>query len=148
MSDVEVKFITSAETHPLRAAILRPGQPPETLRYPGDDADETRHFGAYSAGELMGIASIYREASPHEDDPNAWRLRGMATITVMQGRGFGRTILEACIEHVTRRDGTVLWCNARTSAVGFYKASGFDIIGEEFDIPGIGAHFLMLRRIC
>lgn len=147
MPDVEVRVITAAETRPLRAAILRPGQPPETLRYPGDDADETTHFGAYSGGELIGIASIYREPSPHEDDPNAWRLRGMATTTAMQGRGYGRKILVACVEHVARQRGSVLWCNARTSAAGFYQASGFDIVGDEFDIPGIGAHFVMLRRV-
>lgn len=147
MPDVEVRFITAAETRPLRAAILRPGQPPETLIYPGDEADETAHFGAYSGGELVGIASVYREPLPHENDSNAWRLRGMATITAMQGRGYGRTILEACVEHVARQGGTVLWCNARTSAAGFYEAVGFHTIGDEFDIPGIGGHFVMSRRV-
>lgn len=151
MPDVEVRFISADETRPLRAAILRPGQSPETLIYPGDDADETAHFGAYRGGELIGIASVYREPVPREngsgeDDPNAWRLRGMATITSMRGRGYGRMILEKCVEHVAREGGTVLWCNARTTAAGFYETLGFHIIGHEFDIPGIGAHFVMLRR--
>lgn len=147
MPDVEVRFISAAATRPLRAAILRPGQPPETLRYPGDDADDTTHFGAYSRGELVGIASVYREAMSGADDADAWRLRGMATAAAVRGRGYGRMILDRCVEHVADRNGSVLWCNARTSAAGFYEASGFATMGGEFDIPGIGGHFVMLRRL-
>ena len=147
MSDVEVRFISAAETRPVRAAILRPGRPPETLIYPEDGDEEAAHFGAYARGELVGVASLYHRTLPGEDDPNAWQLRGMATLESVRGRGYGKMILDACIEHVSRKRGSVLWCNARKGAVGFYEASGFKIVGEEFDVPDIGAHFVMLRRM-
>ena len=90
---------------------------------------------------------LYHRTLPGEDDPNAWQLRGMATLESVRGRGYGKMILDACIEHVSRKRGSVLWCNARKGAVGFYEASGFKIVGEEFDVPDIGAHFVMLRRM-
>jgi hypothetical protein len=36
-----------------------------------------------------------------------------------------------------------VWCNARTPAVGFYEKLGFSTIGEEFELPPIGPHYLM-----
>lgn len=147
MPDVEVRFISAAETRPLRQAILRPGRPPETLIYPEDEDEEAAHFGAYVRGELVGVASVYRRTLPGADDLNAWQLRGMATLESVRGRGYGKTILKRCVEHVAQRHGSILWCNARKGAVGFYEASGFEIVGEEFDVPDIGAHFVMRRRV-
>ena len=42
---------------------------------------------------------------------------------------------------------SLLWCNARTSAMGFYQNVGFEKIGEEFDIPTVGPHVLMFKKI-
>lgn len=41
----------------------------------------------------------------------------------------------------------VLWCNARVGALGFYLRLGFATIGEEFEIAGIGPHFVMWRDL-
>jgi predicted GNAT family N-acyltransferase len=37
-----------------------------------------------------------------------------------------------------------VWCNARTPARGFYERAGFAAVGEEFALPDIGPHFLMV----
>src|SRR5690606_41849121 len=95
-----VRPITAAETRPLRAAVLRPGQPPEALVYAGDEHPQALHVGAFEDGRLVGIATVapepppeaYRDAIPGA----ALRLRGMATIPEARGGGDARDLLAAC----------------------------------------------------
>ena len=137
------RAISAAETRGLRQKVLRPRQAPEELEYPGDDAPDSRHVGAYLDGELVGVASVCREPQPGEGEPAAWRLRGMATLPSVRRTGVGRTLLEACSAHAVERGGARLWCNARSAAVEFYRAFGFRTEGEEFELPEIGPHTLM-----
>ena len=147
MADIVTRVISARETHPLRAAILRPGQPPASLVFHGDDAPETVHIGALDGDRIVGIGSLYREPPPGEDDPGAWRLRGMATAGDARRQGYGAAVLRACIEHVADRGGTSLWFNARTGALPFYRAMGFATRGEEFELSGIGPHYFMYRDL-
>jgi ribosomal protein S18 acetylase RimI-like enzyme len=45
------------------------------------------------------------------------------------------------------RGVSYLWCNARTSAIGFYEKLGMKVISEEFEIPVIGPHKVMIRHL-
>lgn len=144
MTPRELRPISAAETRPLRQRVLRPHQPSEALVYPGDDALDTLHVGAYVEGELIGVASLYREAPPGEVDPCAWRLRGMAVQRESQGGGHGRALLEACLAHARAHGGARVWCNARTTASAFYARLGFVVQGDAFDLPGIGPHHVMV----
>jgi GNAT superfamily N-acetyltransferase len=139
--------ISAAETRPLRQAILRPHQPVEELVYPGDDSPEAAHFGAFLDGKLIGIASVYHEAPHGGTDEKAWRLRGMAVVPQWHRKGIGSRLLGECIEHAKRHGATTMWFNARTTAVPFYQAHGFQIQGEQFVLPAIGPHYLMCGRI-
>ena len=40
-----------------------------------------------------------------------------------------------------------VWCNARTSAKGFYETMDFESLGDTFEIEGVGPHILMSRKI-
>jgi predicted GNAT family N-acyltransferase len=40
-----------------------------------------------------------------------------------------------------------VWCNARTPALRLYERAGFERESGEFEIPGIGPHFVMARRV-
>jgi GNAT superfamily N-acetyltransferase len=143
---VAVRPITSAETHPLRLDILRPDQPPESAVYPGDDDPTTRHFGAFVGDRMAGIASLYAEGRTGGQTVG-WRLRGMATEPAARRRGLGRALLNACVEHVAAAGGGELWANARMVAVDFYVRDGFDVVSEQFDIPGIGPHVVVRRFV-
>ncbi len=147
MTDIVTRVISAQETYPLRAAVLRPGQPPEALLFHGDGAPETVHIGALDGDRIVSIGSVYHEPPPGADNPGAWRLRGMATAEDARRRGYGAAVLHACIEHVVRQGGTGLWFNARTAAVPFYQAMGFATRGEEFELPGIGPHYFMCRDL-
>jgi GNAT superfamily N-acetyltransferase len=95
----------------------------------------------------VGIASVCREPMPQGREPEGWRLRGMATLPEVRGRGFGRALLEACFAHISAHGGQLLWCNARVVALGFYAHLGFVAEGEQFEIVPIGPHFVMTRRL-
>jgi len=138
---VEVRPVGTEDVRPLRHAILRPGRPWEDTAFPGDRDPATVHLAAFDGDRLVGIASLYRE--PRADGTDGWRLRGMATAEDARGRGAGRSLLAACIAHVAARGGGELWCNARTPAIGFYAAAGFEVVSDEFDVPGIGPHVVM-----
>ena len=147
MPPYELRQIPAAETRYLRHVVLRPHQRPEELVYPGDDAPDTVHLGLYVEGQQLGVASLYREHRPGSSSSTEWRLRGMAVLASDQGRGYGAALLQACIDHAASQGGTRLWCNARTTASGFYKRLGFAVEGAEFELPGIGPHHLMWRPL-
>ncbi|HVG38338.1 MAG TPA: GNAT family N-acetyltransferase [Pyrinomonadaceae bacterium] len=147
MSDFIIRPISAAETHPLRSQILRPFQTPEELVFNGDDAADTLHAGAFLESQLVGIASVSRDTYPGDETAAAWKLRGMAVKPELQGRGYGRVLLEHCIAHVRDRGGQLLWCSGRTSALGFYRSLGFEASGEEYQVAGTGSHYRMVLTI-
>jgi ribosomal protein S18 acetylase RimI-like enzyme len=66
----------------------------------------------------------------------------MAVEPAVQGQGIGRELVEALKARFTERRES-LWCNARTTAAGFYVGLGFEVVGVPFDVPGIGPHVVM-----
>ena len=64
-----------------------------------------------------------------------------------RNQNLGKQLLKACINHAIHHKADVIWCNARIKAVPFYKREGFKIIGDEFDIPNIGPHYLMAKNL-
>ena len=146
-TDFEVGPITAAETRPMRHKVLRPHQAPEELVYPGDEAPESRHVGAFVGSRLVGVATVVPGPMPGIPDEHAWQVRGMATLPEFRGRGLGTAMLRALIAHVAGHSGTVLWCNARTPALRFYKRLGFATRGGEFLIPISGPHYMLWRAI-
>ena len=113
----------------VRGDTLRPGLPLSASVYPQDDLPETVHLAALASATVVSCLTLFPE--PYETEP-AWRLRGMATVAAWRGRGCGRALLRRAVGVVQVSQGKVLWCNARTSALDFYCAAGFVIVGPEF----------------
>ncbi len=130
-----------------RHTILRAGQPRSSCYYPEDSYKNTIHYAAFIDDVLMGCASVYKESHPDFSLKQSWRLRGMAVHQDLQGQGIGTQLLETCINHAIKNKADVIWCNARDNAVKFYKKSGFKIIGDEFELPNIGPHFLLAKNL-
>lgn len=143
----QIAPISAAQARVLRRAVLRAGREPESAVFPGDDAPGTVHLGAFSGDDLVAVLSLYDEGSDAMPPPHAWRLRGMATRPGLRGRGIGRALLDAGLAEVAARGGRRLWCNARDGAVAFYRQAGFTVLGDAFELPGIGRHYLMCRSV-
>lgn len=153
--------INSAETRHLRRVVLRPNQPPDACVYPGDDAPDSFHLGirseaGHGTSDLIAVASFYREPPPGQptdqptdqpDDNPQLRIRGMAVLPAHRGRGLGRSLIDAGLAIAGQQSPppSLVWCNARTTAAGYYAKLGFSPRGTEFEIEGIGPHSVMAR---
>ena len=149
---LEIKLISAAQSHPLRAAVLRPGLPLEQARFPDDDAPGTRHFGVYLDGQLVGTGFISPIREPADVEANGGargglQLRGMSVASDFRGQGIGAQVLRACIEAARASGAPVLWCNARARAVELYRREGFESVGAQFEIVGIGPHLRMRLKL-
>ena len=144
-----VRPVPAAEVWSIRQTVLRPGQPAEVCSYPEDDRPGARHFAALHGGRPVGAASVYHEDPPAEftvpglKPGRGWRLRGMATLDEIRGTGAGSALLRTALTHAVLADAGAVWCNARTSAADFYRKHGFQSVGHEFEMPGIGPHSFM-----
>lgn len=137
---VTVRFLDFAtETQALRdlrMRVLYPGRSPERADYPGDA--QAVHIGAFTdTGELAGCASLFHQ------EGGMIQLRGMATSDAVRGTGAGLAIVRFAENYARKQGAARLWCNARATAVGFYERCSWTTEGDEFDVAGIGGHFVM-----
>lgn len=140
------RAIAPEETLPLRQKILRRHQALQECRYPGDEAASSLHVGCFANGVLIGVGTIMEEAPESGDYPlPAWRVRGMAIVAEYRAKGIGGEILRRLVHHADSTAPGLIWCNARTGAVGLYMRHGFEQTGDEFDLQGIGPHVRMVR---
>ncbi|HEX6230125.1 MAG TPA: GNAT family N-acetyltransferase [Actinomycetota bacterium] len=144
---IEYRTADLADVRELRHRLLRPHQRPEELVYPGDHLPDALHLGAFERGALVGVASICREPPPGSEEPRAWRIRGMATEPAVRGRGIGGELLGRCVAHAAERGAAVVWCSARVRAEPFYRRHGFAVVRGPYDVPAIGPHVEMRRRL-
>lgn len=144
--ELRIEKITSMTTYPMRHAVLRPGKPIETCVFAGDDLPSTTHWGAYVEEKLGGILSVYKQAHPNFSEAIQFQLRGMAVFPDFQGQSIGKQLLLAVENAMFTTQDVRIWCNARSSAVGFYALLGYETVGDEFDIPEVGPHFIMTKK--
>ncbi len=145
MNKINIKKIAYLDTFPIRSAVLRQGKPIETCFFLGDDADDTTHFGLFVDNNLIGVASVFKVNNENFDKNNQFQLRGMAVLSEYQGLGFGNVVLEEVCKFVEAEKAEILWFNAREKALKFYQNHGFSVLGNSFEIPEIGTHFVMFK---
>lgn len=142
---VVVKQIEAEETYDIRKEELRKNMSLSHVMA-GDDLSDTIHLGVFSNNDLACIGS-FMKAVNQQFDGEQYQLRGMATHTSFQGRGYAKMLLEEAESMLKERNVEILWCNARTSALGFYKKLGYKVVGEEFVVDQIGPHFVMYKKL-
>lgn len=142
-----IQLIEANKTLPLRQRLLRPHLTLQQNQLVEDTVPSTFHIGAFDGSALVAIASFVQEC--HEEIPgqNCYRLRQMATEPDYRGRGVARQVMEAGFRELENRGAEVLWCHARVVAFKFYEKMGLEYHGDFFDIPHIGPHKLMFKRL-
>ena len=144
---LKIREISSKETTAIRSEVLRPGQPLSACIYPHDDDEETFHIAAYKNDEQACIASFYKEKHPDIDAENQYRFRGMATLEKFRRQGIASALLSEAFDRIKKEGAEMVWCNAREIALDLYLNLGMEIASEQFDIPGIGPHYLMKKAL-
>jgi GNAT superfamily N-acetyltransferase len=138
MAAIDVRPVATAQTRPLRRAVLRPHQSLEQM--PDSEPDRAYAVGAFEGDELVAVGLIGPDP---ERSAGAWRVRGMATEAPRRGRGLGAAVLAALLEHARAAGARSVWCTVRTPARSLYERAGFRVLSDEFEIPDIGPHFEM-----
>lgn len=144
---MEVLRIKAIDTQLIRHKMLRPNGTLEDCIFHGDNDELTFHLGAFVDKRLVSVASFYFERNTKFEEQYQYRLRGMATLPEYQGQGLSSALLRTAFPVIKQNQCTLLWCNAREKAVGFYEKVGFKANGEAFSIPQIGRHILMSINI-
>jgi len=116
MSQIQIEQIRDDLTWRIRHEAMYPNLPMEAVKLENDD--EGMHFGLYANDQLTSVVSLFHEGT-------SYQFRKFATISEMQNNGYGSMLLRHIIQYVTAMGATLLWCNARVSAVGFYEKFGF-----------------------
>jgi predicted GNAT family N-acyltransferase len=142
-----IRFIEVEALLPVRNEVLREGRlKPEECIFPTDKIPGAFHLGYYVGEELACVVSFHPQ-SYGDFAGTGYQLRGMATIEKYRGQGMGNQLVNFAIVYLLGQKVNYVWCNARKKAVKFYQGIGFEIVSEEFDVPGIGPHYVMYVKI-
>ncbi len=142
-----VAEVPAEVTYPLRRAVLRPDG--GEVIWAGDEDAATFHLAARTPdGRVVGVVRFSRARCPWRPlATSPWQLRGMATDAAVRGSGAGRAMVDDGLRRVADRGGDLVWCDARTSAAGFYERMGFAVVTGTYDKPGIGPHVGMVAAV-
>jgi ribosomal protein S18 acetylase RimI-like enzyme len=124
----------------LRNEILRR---PLGLQFTPDELEKEKEeilIGAFEEEKMLGCCMLIKEA------PNSVRLRQMAVLNNLQGKGIGRALMQFA-ENIARDRGFhKITMHARKTAIGFYEKLGYRITGQEFEEVTI-PHYIMEKLL-
>ncbi len=79
-------------------------------------------------------------------EPGVSKIGRMAVVATMRGSRVGRAVLDALMQAARERGDRQVLLHAQSSAAGFYRRAGFEVLGAEFeeaDIP----HLAMVKAL-
>lgn len=126
--EFRVERVDPHRLHDLRRRILRADNPEAPVADPRDEESTALHFAGLLGERLVVSASFYPSNSPRDESLVTYQLRYMATDADVQGRGYGATVMAFAEEELRAEGAQQLWANGRDTALGFYRATGWDVI--------------------
>lgn len=124
----------------LRELILRK---PLGLDFQDNELESEKEnilIGAFEDEDILGCCMLV------EENNKIIRLRQMAVLNTLQGKGIGRAIMNFA-ENIARDRGyKVLSMHARKNAIGFYEKMGYKVNGDEFTEVTI-PHYVMEKSL-
>ncbi len=93
-----------------------------------DEADlDSLHVLVRDAGELVAYARI-------QETPQGARIGRVVTSSRVRGQGVGHELMRLCLERIGERP---VWLSAQDHLRGYYRAHGFEPVGQVFMEDGI-----------
>ena len=124
----------------LRNDILRK---PLGLHFTEEELEKEKshmHMAAFEDEQMLGCCMLV------EEDPETVRLRQMAVVNDVQGKGIGRALMQFAENLARDRGYKRITMHARKAAIGFYEKMGYRQIGDEFQEITI-PHFVMEKEL-
>lgn len=144
---VVVKQILANDCYSIRQQVLWQHKAVADCGIDIDSQEGAFHLGAFIDGDLVCIGSFFKQKKPQFNQAKQYRLRAMATLPIAQKKGTAKSLLEFAVQKLQSDHQDLLWCDARIVATGFYKKLGFSIKGTSYEIPVIGTHYLMYKKL-
>lgn len=124
----------------LRDDILRK---PLGLTFTEQEIEEEKDnmlIGAFEDDDILGCCMLVPE------DKSVIRLRQMAVLNDLQGKGIGRALMQFA-ENLARDHGyKTMSMHARKNSVGFYEKMGYRVTSDEFTEVTI-PHYVMEKDL-
>lgn len=124
---LQIEQIRPELTWRLRREVLYPNSPMYEMELEEDNYGY--HFGAFRENDLVGVVSLFQDGTD-------FQFRKFAVVEHAQGTGVGKALLNYIMDFAIAEGAQRIWCNARTSAVGFYLLFGFERTGKLFSKGG------------
>lgn len=123
MTQIHIEQIRDDLTWRIRRDAMYPGEPLEAVKL--EDDKNGMHFGLFADDQLVTVVSLFNEGT-------IYQFRKFATVVKAQGKGYGSFLLTHIISYAKEHGATRIWCNARVSAMPFYRKFGFTATGQQF----------------
>ena len=110
----------------LRDDILRK---PLGLTFSSEELEREKNnmlIGAFEEDDMLGCCMMV------EKDPSTLRLRQVAVLNDLQGKGIGRALTNFAENLARDRGYKRVTMHARKNAIGFYERMGYRKVGDEF----------------
>lgn len=95
---------------------------------------------AFEDDQMLGCCMLV------EEEPQTVRLRQMAVINDLQGKGIGKALMTFAENLARDRGYKMITMHARQNAVGFYEKMGYRKVGEAFEELTI-PHYIMEKKL-
>ncbi len=97
-------------------------------------------IAAFEEEQMLGCCMLVEENSVMV------RLRQMAVLNDLQGKGIGRALMNFAENLARDRGYKTLSMHARKNAIGFYEKMGYAVSGDEFTEVTI-PHYVMEKKL-
>jgi ribosomal protein S18 acetylase RimI-like enzyme len=124
----------------LRDDILRK---PLGLHFTPEELESEKQnlmMGAFEDDSMLGCCMLV------EEEPYTVRLRQMAVINDLQGKGVGTALMNFAENLARDRGYKKITMHARKNAIGFYEKLGYRKVGKEFEEITI-PHYVMEKQL-
>jgi predicted GNAT family N-acyltransferase len=124
----------------LREDVLR--KPLGLFFSPEELTQEKEHMmiGAFDDDQMLGCCMLV------EEKQQVARLRQMAVLNDLQGKGIGRALMTFAENLARDRGFKHITMHARKHAIGFYEKMGYQVQGDEFTEVTL-PHFVMQKKL-
>lgn len=140
---MEIRELNWQQALPIRHKVLWPDKEPLFCKVEGDE--EAQHYGVYIDNKLVCVASIYIESCTGKSALKSARLRKFATLVEFQGKGIGTNLIKHIIDELKKSAVQLFWCDARKSALSFYRKFAMQSAGQEFIKSGVVYQIMQLQ---
>lgn len=107
-----------------------------------NEGDETGiHFALFDKTQICAIARLDLQEN------GIAQVRFVAVDSTIQGRGYGRFIMDACEEKAKAIGCSKIILHARDYAVDFYKKLNYQLIEKSYKLFDVLQHYLMEKEL-